>query len=389
MSKLKIYFTNKKIILFILLAVMLISSIIIPTIILVRKKHKPIVIQSDEDFLKYNFPGSGTTGDPFIIENYEIKTEDFYAIAIGNVSKSFIVRNNHLQAFRDGIFIAVSSPELAIITNNTFDSNGIGIGVKVYDTSGCQIINNTFKNSISGVGIMSITNYVTWIECSIVNNTFINITQDAIFLFKIDKAVIEDNRCIYEEGYEEEDNWKRGFYFARTGNITLKNNILSNMGITMLNYKLESYLSHIVENNTVNRKKFGYFTNKENQTYHSVEYGQLYFVNCSSVNIGNSFLENCSLGINFAFSTNCSASWNSFTNNGYSGITIISSKRIDLYWNFFDSNCYGVYVINSLEIDITLNTFKNGKYGCYISNSTYHLVDNDFLNNEQDTEIRD
>ncbi|NPD90171.1 MAG: hypothetical protein HGN29_15780 [Asgard group archaeon] len=387
MSYLRTY-SVRKVFLFSFLVVMIILSIVIPTII-VRRKHKPILIQSDGDFLKYNFLGSGTTEDPFIIENYEIKTDDFYAIAIGNVSKSFIIRNNHLQASRDGIFIAISSPDLLIITNNTFDGRENGIGVKIWDTSGCQIINNTFRNCGAGIGIMSLTSYTTWIECTIVNNTFINISQDAIFLFKINKAVIENNRCMYDEGFEEGDYWKRGFYFARTGNITIKNNNLSNIGITILNYELETYLSHIVESNVINGKEFGYFTNIKNETYYLTDYGQLYFVNCSFISVENSFLENCSLGINFAFCSNCSASWNSFTNDDYSGITVIGSKRIDLIWNFFDSNNYGLYIINSLEVDIFANTFKNNRYGCYIDNSTYNLADNDFLNNEVDTKIRD
>ena len=387
MNNLTKYLVNKRIVLFSFFIIILISSIIIPTVILVRKKHRPIVIQSDEDFLKYNFPGSGTVGDPFIIEDYEIQTEDFYAIYIGNVSKSFIVRNNYLQTSREGIFIALSSPNKAIITNNTFDCKGIG--VKIWDTSGCDINNNTFKDCVVGVTIWSLTSYTTWIECNIVNNTFINISQDAITLFKINKAVIEDNKCIFTEGYEKGDKWRRGFYFGSTGNITLKNNDLSNMGITMLNYELDSYLSHNVENNMVNGKEFGYFTNINNETFHSTEYGQLYFVNCSFIDVEDSFLKNCSLGINYAFSSNCSASWNSFTNSEYSGITVIGSKGINLSWNFFDNNNYGVYIIDSFDIDIYDNTFKNCKCGCYISNSTYNLADNDFLNNEQDTEIRD
>ena len=351
---------------FVFCAIILISSIVVPTVILIRKKHKPIVVQSDEDFLKYNFQGSGTAGDPFIIENYEIKTNKFYAIAITNVSKSFIIRNNHLQTLRDGIFIAISSPDLVIIKNNTFDGSENGIGVKVWDTSGCQIINNTFKNSGVGVAMMCLSSSISWMEGNIINNTFINIVQDAIMLFKINKAVIEENKCIYDENYEESDKWKRGFFLFLSGNITLKKNNLSKTGIAIVNDELETYLSHTVENNIVNGKEFGYFVDLNNEIFDSTEYSQLYFINCSFIDVRLSFFKDCSLGINYAFCVNCNVSW-----------------------NFFDRNYYGLYVTNSLEINITNNTFKEGRYGCFIVNSTYHLFDNIYLNNEQDKEIRD
>ncbi|NPD90188.1 MAG: hypothetical protein HGN29_15865 [Asgard group archaeon] len=46
-------------------------------------------------------------------------------------------------------------------------------------------------------------------------------------------------------------------------------------------------------------------------------------------------------------------------------------------------------MIDSIDIDIADNTFKNCRCGCYISNSTYNLIDNDFLENYQDTNICD
>ena len=53
-------------------------------------RSQRIYIRSNNDFIKYGFPGSGTQTDPYIIENYTILTPgryDISAISIGGVSK--------------------------------------------------------------------------------------------------------------------------------------------------------------------------------------------------------------------------------------------------------------------------------------------------------------
>lgn len=378
---------NKRVVITISVAVLLISAIVVPLVVLIENEDQPIIIESDEDFLKYDFPGTGTAEDPYIIENYEIRTEEWLAIAISNVSKSFIIRNNQLQSSRYGIWLAVSSPDIAIIANNTFNMGYNAVGMTIYDVSGCQIINNTFKNAPYGIAAWKLGPDDSWMECSIINNTFINIIDNPILIVKLNKAFVEGNICIFTEEYVEQNEWRRGFEIVWTGNLTLRNNILSNMGISLLNYELDTYFSHTIENNLVNGKEFGYFTNLENETYNSTDYGQLYFINCSLIHVENSFLENCSIGVNFAFSSNCSAYGNTFSHNRYAGVSIINSIGIDIHSNIFDGNYYGLYVVDSLDIDINNNTFKNGRYGCSISNSTYTLGINIFQNNEQDIDI--
>ncbi len=60
--------------------------------------HKPITILKDEDFEKYNFLGNGTESNPYIIENYNITTEEDIAIYISFTTKYFIIRNCYLNA---------------------------------------------------------------------------------------------------------------------------------------------------------------------------------------------------------------------------------------------------------------------------------------------------
>ncbi|MCG3217292.1 MAG: hypothetical protein KAS63_11225, partial [Candidatus Heimdallarchaeota archaeon] len=44
--------------------------------------HDPILIDSDDDFITYGFPGNGTEINPYIIENYNIITTTENGISI-------------------------------------------------------------------------------------------------------------------------------------------------------------------------------------------------------------------------------------------------------------------------------------------------------------------
>ena len=71
--------------------------------ILALTPHDPIEITSDSDFEA--FPGLGTETDPYIIENYYITTNSGSGIIIRDTTKYFIVRNCHIDAENDGIFM--------------------------------------------------------------------------------------------------------------------------------------------------------------------------------------------------------------------------------------------------------------------------------------------
>ncbi|MHA1200605.1 MAG: hypothetical protein ACTSQF_14905, partial [Candidatus Heimdallarchaeaceae archaeon] len=56
-------------------------------------EHDPITIWGNEDFLDYDFAGTGTQSDPFIIEFLNITTTNSYAIYIFGTNYYFIIQN--------------------------------------------------------------------------------------------------------------------------------------------------------------------------------------------------------------------------------------------------------------------------------------------------------
>ena len=76
-----------------------------------------IEIRSDEDFLKYDFSGTGSSVDPYIIENYVFNGK-YMGVLIQNVTRSFIIRNCTITEFNVGIFLSDIRSDSARVINN-------------------------------------------------------------------------------------------------------------------------------------------------------------------------------------------------------------------------------------------------------------------------------
>ena len=83
---------------------------IVPIILTIDYPDKAILILSDDDFDNYDFAGSGTAEDPFLIEDLKItkepKNEYMYAIKIFNTTKHFVIQNCRLEDYHGGISLS-------------------------------------------------------------------------------------------------------------------------------------------------------------------------------------------------------------------------------------------------------------------------------------------
>lgn len=138
------------------------------------EEHLPISIASDDDFISYGFPGTGTAEDPYIIEGYNITTTSYSGIAIGEITKYFIVRNCYVDAETNGIAIECILDQRATLINNVCANNNKGI--YLFNSSFVTITSNTCNNN--GYGIFSWYSY----SSSITNNICANNTYNGIFL---------------------------------------------------------------------------------------------------------------------------------------------------------------------------------------------------------------
>ena len=65
------------------------------------------MIRKDQDFVnRYDFPGSGTLNNPYLIAEYNIETSKEYAIYIEGTTKHFLITNCTIKCQKDGILIS-------------------------------------------------------------------------------------------------------------------------------------------------------------------------------------------------------------------------------------------------------------------------------------------
>jgi len=380
MSKEKFIWFSRRNLYFAIATIIIVTAILTPPIVIWKKRTTAIIIRSDEDFEKYNFPGEGTADNPYLIQGRKILTTDYYAIGIGNVTKHFIIQNNNLRSDRYTIFLAIDTSNIAKIINNTLEGEGAGMFITA--TSGCKIINNTFRDFHSGIGIFTLNDEIN--DYYIINNTFENIQNEEIIIVKSSNSIVENNTCKYENQEEDQTTWKRGISLINSVNATIRNNVLTNKGITLNDDTLDAYLTKTVENNFVNGKEVGYLISRENETFDETNYSQLYLINCTNVNVTNLGFDQTGIGLGVMYCTECYVSDSMFTNQGWAGVAIHESSFISLSSNIFDTNYRGIEAVDSQNITISENTFSNSVYGCDFDNCTFELIDNIFINNEVD-----
>ncbi|NPD89959.1 MAG: hypothetical protein HGN29_14700 [Asgard group archaeon] len=166
--------------------------------------HEPIEIICDQNLTDYNFPGSGTKLDPFIISGLEINTTNSNQnnIMIKYTTKSFIIENcvlskpsifryPNLLSSRLSIYIRDCKNDTVIIRNNLCE------GISIYNTSFSVIEKNEVKNSIDN-GILVRHSLYTFVRNNYVYDNGIGIHIENSY-----HCFTERNRVVNNSGYLE------------------------------------------------------------------------------------------------------------------------------------------------------------------------------------------
>ena len=149
--------------------------------------HAPIRIDSNGDFAaNANGGGDGSSGNPWVIENYDIDGTGFgYCIYIGNTTDYFVVRNCYLHdasggndwPFHPDAGLALYEVIFGEVINNTATNNYYGIGIG--SSSNNTISKNTASSNL-GFGI-ALTQWCkdTVVSSNTVSDNFIGIGLNA------------------------------------------------------------------------------------------------------------------------------------------------------------------------------------------------------------------
>ena len=353
----------------------LISLMVIPFLHpTITTPHLQIYIHDDSDFEKYNFPGSGTESDPFLIENFTYQEQGLLQISISGVSKYFIVRNNVvISQYSAGIHIGNVAVNASIINNVVYGSPynyGWDAGIAIYDMNGCKIINNTVISKEKGIQVWTSSN------CSLQNNRLIKNDRNIEIKYS-SQILIKNNYVVCDEKSSDYDTTD-ALNVDDSEFISIISNQIEN---GWLFFEDDSISTATIEDNYINGVKLGFFKNFTDFSLNSsLEFGQLILAYCTNCSLSNLNLSdvNVAIGIYQSSFINCNNC--NFSNNLYAGLYIYDSLNITISNSTFVSNDIGTRVRYS-SVYFYNNEFQNNFYGVYISKSNCTFGNNSFIDN--------
>lgn len=216
--------------------------------------HTSIEIESDNDLLQ--FPGSGTSEDPFIIEGLNITTYSDCGIYITSTTKYFIIRNCYINANEQSIYLKNIAKGTGNVENN-FCSNsqiGNGVGIEVENSENLIVTNNICTdNDYYGILVSNSNN-------STLKNNTCSRNRVGIIVFSSENSLLYNNTCVENENVGIEIMWSTSSIVER--NICSKNN---EFGMVLW----DSNETLVIENTISESKEDGIFLSNNNDTIFS------------------------------------------------------------------------------------------------------------------------
>ncbi len=270
---------------------------------------------------------------------------------------STVVNNTCSNNIDDGIYLYSSG--ISTVVNNTCSNNNHR-GIALYHSGSSTVANNTCDNNEYGIWLLYSSG------STVANNTCDNNNKGISLSFSGISNVI-NNTC--------NNNYMYGIYLYSSSGSTVANNTFTNCGLRIDEYTIDSYLLYTVENNWVNGKKLGFYTNLDSTIITEPVYGQLIIVNCTNVTVRDQILNNATIGL---FLHSCTSSViinNMCSNNKYVGIFLRFSDSSTVINNTCNNNhWYGILLSSSDSSTVISNTCNNNSYGIRLIYSTFCVV---------------
>ena len=225
--------------------------------------HDTIYIDGNEKFTATNgvVAGSGSVGDPYIIEKWDISAERENGIEIRNTTAHFIIRNCNIHGGSSNSGICLYFVKNGMIENNIVNNNDSGIylynssnnvlknnicssnhklGVLLENSSNNNILNEDCENNILGIQLVNSENNILY------NNTCSNNYGYGIWFVESDGNTFNNNTCT-------DDHYGIHLYYS-SKNIIVNNTCKNN---TYAVY-LESSKNNEIYNNNIRNNDYGF-----------------------------------------------------------------------------------------------------------------------------------
>lgn len=333
--------------------------------------------------------GSGTLGDPYIIENVTIDMQNsqLNCLTINNSNRYFIIQNcqffhsNSSNVYFEGGGIMLWNVSNGLITRNKCLSNTIGIisvgennlikensvannelyGISCWGESN-TISNNTVSNNTIGIGVSGFNNKISLNKVN--ESKMFGIYLMGGMDFTISKnSVSHSNRtgiyveiCLDSNIIENTCNNNRIGIMVKIGS----NNEISKNECT--DNKIHGIYIDGVNDRVPNRFVSG------SEGFHSISENQ---VNNNSYGITLNYTDFNLIVNNIAI------------NNELSGIELYESDYINILRNQIDGNYYGINIHESLNNKLRQNLINYNFYGISLTSSHGHQISNNSLNQNE------
>jgi parallel beta-helix repeat protein len=374
--------------------------------------HAPILISSNDEFTAANgvTGGTGTAGDPYIIEGWDINAAGQNGIDIQYNYDHFLIRDVYVHGgggyqYFHGVWL--ENARNGRIENSTFTDNYYGVGAWSYPTD-IKISGNNFTDNVAGVHVTganrvnvsgnNLTRNHYGIDLggtnSVISGNTISMSNgSAIHLFSASKTVIANNTIsggtggVYLDGFTQtnfSDNSLlapcEGLFVRDSEGLASSGNVFVENGLRIIGETVSQFASHeIYSDNLVNGRPLLYVKNQTDLEIDNALVGQLIVANSTDVRISNTqindtcsaiemafvidaIVENCSVsyslnGFDLWFLRNVTINNSTVSFNDYeAGLFCVGSDRVTLQNNSITENRWGVYLYGSTNVSLHENS---------------------------------
>jgi parallel beta-helix repeat protein len=291
----------------------------------------------------------------------------FSSIYLISSSGNTITGNDISKSEGGGIHLFRSSDNNII--GNTIISNGYGITIQhsssniITDNNISNnkyrgiYLGNTSDNIITGNTINSNTNYgiicLDYSTGNTITGNDISNNEDGIILAFSSSNTITGNTISSNTNY--------GICLETSTGNNITGNTMVGGGIFIWGYMLEYWNTNVIDtSNTLNGKPVFHCKNQIGGIIPAGA-GQVILANCSGVVVEKQSISGGHVGIELGFSSGCTITGNTISNNLYGIYLFVSSFNNVIYHNNFIENRYNAYGVGN-------NTWDDGEYGNYWSN---------------------
>lgn len=401
---------------------------------LVLTPHDPILILGDVNFTLANgvTSGTGTPGDPYVIEGWEISAAAGNGIEIQGTRADFVIRNAYVHGGRDALFngIELNDVRNGRIEDSTISDNYRGIyswfaladfkiaennvtgnmmGVDLRESTAVNVSDNNFSGNWYGIFFRGTSSTVSGNSISVSNGS-------SIYAYSSDRVTIANNTVsnslggVYLSGCTHSNFSSNlllapcdGLFISDSTMLALSSNVIVQTGLEIGGDSIEHFDSHeIYADNLVNGKPLRYYRNQANLDIDNALIGQLILANCTKIRISNTQINETRIGIEMAFVSDAVVessdvsyntvgvdlrySFNVTINGSYAshndgvGLFCAFSDNIIIQNNSISKNAYGVVLAYSTNVSLIANTLSaDGVYmwGDDISQFNSHQITTD------------